>query len=730
MKNLLLFIFSFFILLSSSSLADEGMWIPGHMSKMNYTDMEKLGCKLTPEQIYSINGSSIKDAIFQLIGEGGQGFCTGEIVSEKGLLFTNHHCGYQAIANLSSMENNYLDDGYWARNIDQEIPVPGVSVSRVVRIDNVSDRVLADITDETSESDRSSKISKVISEIEKEATTDTHYKAKVKEMYQGGEYYLFIYEVFGDVRFVGAPPSSIGKFGGDTDNWMWPRHTGDFSIFRVYMSPDGMPTSEFAEDNIPYKPLHYLPISIKGLEEGDFTMIMGFPGETERFLSAAGMVYKRDIFDPTIVNLFGVMLEQMKKHMDANKEIRLALADTYAGFANAHKLFKGEANTLKTTDAIEQRIELEKGFLEWINADSNRKSKYGSVIPTLQEMYGGAEDVTEGLLYVSLGLLQSNSNAMNAQAFMGLESMLEDSKGNAEGIAEFCEEMKLDIDEMFEGYFPDADRDVFSAMLKMYIKDIEAEKRSPVFSEYILSSFKGKTEEESIDKFIDAVYSKSIFTDKERMLDFLNKPKQKTLVKDPIYQYVQGIFSGIFTLQTEYLSFTNEVSVAERLYIEALREYQTDRLFYPDANSTLRLTYGTVKDYDPRDAVHYYEFTYAEGILEKYVPNDLEFDVDPKLVALIQNKDYGRYTDHTGSVPVCFLSDNDITGGNSGSPILNGEGNLIGLAFDGNWEWLCSNLIFSTELQRTINVDSRYVLWIIDKFANAQYIMNELDIRE
>ncbi|HRW21632.1 MAG TPA: S46 family peptidase, partial [Bacteroidales bacterium] len=327
MKNLLLLILSFFMLLSLSSLADEGMWIPGHMSKMNYTDMEKLGCKLTPEQIYSINGSSIKDAIFQLIGEGGQGFCTGEIVSEKGLLFTNHHCGYQAIANLSSMENNYLDDGYWARNIDQEIPVPGVSVSRVVRIDNVTERVLADINDETSESDRSSMISKVIREIEKEATTDNHYKAKVKEMYQGGEYYLFIYEEFGDVRFVGAPPSSIGKFGGDTDNWMWPRHTGDFSIFRVYMAPDGMPTSEYSEDNIPYKPLHYLPISIKGLEEGDFTMIMGYPGQTERYLSSYGMIYKRDFFNPSIVKVLELQLNVLKEEMASDINIRLAYAD-------------------------------------------------------------------------------------------------------------------------------------------------------------------------------------------------------------------------------------------------------------------------------------------------------------------------------------------------------------------------------------------------------------------
>jgi hypothetical protein len=549
-------------------------------------------------------------------------------------------------------------------------------------------------------------------------------------MYQGGEYYLFIYEVFGDVRFVGAPPSSIGKFGGDTDNWMWPRHTGDFSMFRVYMSPDGMPTKGYDEANVPYKPLHFLPISIKGVKEGDFTMIMGYPGETERYLSAAGMVYKRDVFDPVLVELFDTMLKVMKEDMDASDEVRLALSDTYAGFANAHKLFKGEANTLKTTDAIDQRIMFEQGFKEWINADAARKEKYGSVIPTLEEVYGGAGDATRGLLYLSLGLLQGSSVAMNVQGYMGLASMLDDPKGNAESIDAMTADLEVGVEEMFKGYFPNTDKKVFAAMLKLYAKDIDPADRSQVFENYILKNYKGKSECESIDKFVEAVFAKSIFTDENRMRAFLDKPSKKTLEKDPMYQYVSEVFGGVMNLQMAYVSFNDKVSIAERKYIEAMREYQPNHAFYPDANSTLRLTYGSVEDYDPRDAVHYNEFTYAEGILEKYIPNDSEFDLDPKLVDLINKKDYGRYADETGSVPVCFLSNNDITGGNSGSPIINADGHLVGLAFDGNWEWLCSNLIFSTELQRTINVDSRYVLWVIDKFGGAQNIIDELDIRE
>ncbi|HPB05878.1 MAG TPA: S46 family peptidase [Prolixibacteraceae bacterium] len=730
MKKSFYFLMGLLMLVSFTSRADEGMWIPGHMSKMNYADMQKLGCELTPEQIYSINNSSMKDAIFQLLGEGGNGFCTGEIVSTKGLLFTNHHCGYEAIATLSTLENNYLDNGYWARNYGEEISVPGVSVSRVVRIEHVTDRVLAGITAETPGSERDSKIKKAIAEIEKEAKGNTHYEVKVKEMYKGGEYYLFVYEVFGDVRFVGAPPSSIGKFGGDTDNWMWPRHTGDFSMFRVYMSPDGMPTEGYDKNNVPYKPLHYLPISIKGIEEGDFTMIMGYPGETERYLSSAGMEFKRDVFDPALVTLLGTMLDKMKEDMDKDPAIRLALADSYASYANGRKLFDGEMQTLGTTDAIDQRKAYEKGFFEWVNADEQRKKIYGSALESLAADYKTYGDASKSMYYYFLALFQGTSRGMNVLEYFSLAGYLDDPKANKESIDAMVAEFKTGLDDSFAKYFQATDKKVFEAMLNLYIKEIPAAERAEVFANFIFKTYKGKSEQESITKFINDVYARSIFVDKTRLAAFLEKPSKKVLAADPLYKFMESIYGGIMTVQMAYMGVMGKIDESERLYMEAMRKYQPERSFYPDANSTLRLTYGTVQDYDPRDAVQYHWLTYAEGILEKYVPGDLEFDVDPKLIQLIKNKDYGRYADKTGHLPVCFLSNNDITGGNSGSPIINGKGELIGLAFDGNWEWLCSNLIFSIPLQRTINVDSRYVLWVIDKYAGASNIIEELDIRQ
>jgi hypothetical protein len=726
MKKRFTLLFAILFALISYVKADEGMWIPGHISKMNYTNMEKLGLKLTPEEIYSINNSSLKDAIFQLLGEGGAGFCTGEMVSEKGLMFTNHHCGFQAIATLSSTEANYLDDGFWAKSFDEEIPVPNLSVSRVVRIENVTARVLEGVSFDTPENERDKMVNKMISEIEKEAIEGNHYKANVKEMYQGGEYYLFVYEEFGDVRFVGAPPSSIGKYGGDTDNWMWPRHTGDFSIFRVYMSPDGNPTDEYEEANVPYKPLHHLPISIKGIKEGDFTMIMGYPGQTERYLSSFGMEYKMNYFDPIVVRLLGEKLKVMKEFMDADEAIRIDLADTYASLANGHKLFKGEAETLRKTDAIKRRASLQDDFQAWVDKEESRKEKYGEVLSNLESSYTKFGPITESMIYASIGLLQASDQIMMAQQYKGLQKQLE----NKDDVSATIDRMKKSISEKFEGYYPNVDRAVMCKMLKVYAKDIEADKQIKFFTEVLPKQYKGKSLEESIDKFIEAVYTESIFTSEERMMEFLEKPKAKTLSKDPIILMWDSLIGDLMGSQMEYMGLMEKININERDFIAGLREFQPNGSFYPDANSTLRLTYGTVKDYDPADAVHYHEFTYAEGILEKYIPGDDEFDLDPKLVELIENKDYGRYADETGSVPVCFLSDNDITGGNSGSPILNGEGHLIGLAFDGNWEWLCSNLIYSPELQRTINVDSRYVLWVIEKFGGATNIIEELDIIE
>ncbi len=711
--------------------ADEGMWLPNKIAKLNYADMQKLGCKLTAEEIYSINNSSLKDAIFQLQSPEGSGFCTGEIVSNQGLLFTNHHCGYEAIASLSSTEHNYLDDGFWAKNLNEEISAPGIRVTRVVRIEDVTSKVLEGIDEKTNEDERNKLISSRIGEIESKATEGNQYEAAISEMYQGGEYYLFVYEAFGDVRLVGTPPSAIGKFGGDTDNWMWPRHTGDFSIFRVYMSPDGKPTKSYDENNIPYKPLHSLPISIKGVNEGDFTMIMGFPGQTERYLSSYGMTYKRDFFNPAIVSLLDTMLKTQKVEMDANTEIRLKYSNTYAGNANGRKLFDGENQTLKTTDAILQKKNIENEFQKWVNADNNRKEKYGKVLSELEENYKTMGPITKDLLYTSLGLIQGSEMLMNVQIFAPLAKLLlQDLKENRDAIATRAESLKSHTGEMFKDYYPEVDKKVFSAMLKRYINDVEEEKYNEVFTNFIFAEYKAKTNAESIDNFINAVFEKSIFTSEERMLKFLDKPSDKVYYHDPLVLYFDYIMSGIMSAQVAYQTAGTAINTNERLFIEGLREFQTEKTFYPDANSTLRFTYGTVKSYDPADGVHYKYLTYADGILAKEDPTNSEFAVPAELKEKVLKNDYGRYADETGKLPVCFLSDNDITGGNSGSPILNGEGHLIGLAFDGNWEWLCSNLIFSKELQRTINVDSRYVLWVIDELYDCQHIMKELDIRE
>ncbi|MCF0207313.1 MAG: S46 family peptidase [Bacteroidales bacterium] len=672
----------------------------------------------------------MKDAIFQLQSAEGSGFCTGEIVSEKGLLFTNHHCGYESITKHSTTEHNYLDNGFWAKNHGEELSCPWLRVTRVVRIEDVTSRVLNGIDERTKESDRAKQVAKAIAEIEEEATRDNDYEASVEEMYKGGEYYLFVYEAFGDVRLVGAPPSSIGKFGGDTDNWMWPRHTGDFSVFRVYMSPDGKPTKSYDKNNVPYKPLHHLPVSIKGVKEGDFTMIMGYPGSTERFLCSAGMKYKRDYYNPSAVNALGVRLGAMKEDMDENIDIRLALADSYASLANGFKLWGGEVQTLKSTNAIELKEQEEAEFQKWIKEDTRRQEEYGKVLSDLKAAYESFGPATEEMLLISLLLSQGSDHASLALEFMSLNSLLQDEKTNKEGIAAACDEYMAAVPEMFKNYFVGTDKKSFERMLNHYVNTLPAERRNGVFADYIFKNFKGKTEQESIHKFVEAVYTKSIFTDEERMTSFLEKPSGKTLSADPMFAFASGLYGGIFSVQMAYVGPMRKIEVLERTYTKGLREFEKDRVFYPDANSTLRLTYGTVQSYIPRDGVKYKYLTYIDGIIEKEDPSNAEFNVPKELKDLYAKKQFGRYADETGNLPVCFLSDNDITGGNSGSPIINGNGELIGLAFDGNWEWLCSNLIFSPEMQRTINVDARYVLWVIDELYGAKNLIEELDIRK
>ena len=715
-STLLLCLFAGALWLNATPDPDEGMWLPNKIAQLNYGQMQKLGCKLTAEEIYSINHSSLKDAIFQLQSAEGSGFCTGEIVSKEGLLFTNHHCGYESITKLSTTEHNYLDNGYWAKSKEEELSCPWLRVSRVVRIDDVTERVLNGITNETPENERAKKVGEAMKQIIEEAKKDNDYEASVEEMYKGGEYYLFVYEIFGDVRFVGAPPSSIGKFGGDTDNWMWPRHTGDFSVFRVYMSPDGKPSKEFDK-------------TIKGVKEGDFTMIMGYPGSTERFLCSYGMKYKRDWYNPSAVNALGVKLGAMKEDMDANDNIRLAMADTYASLANGHKLWGGEIETLKTTNAIQLKEKEEADFQKWANENENRKKLYGTVLDDLKKAYESYGEATQDMLLISLLLSQGSDMTMNSLQMFMLSRLLEDPKGNSDQIKSFCDDYAKDVDEMFKNYYVNTDKKSLERMLNHYIKTIPSNRRVSAFDDYIFSKFKGATEEESISKFVNAVYTKSIFTDKKRLNAFLAKPKKKVLDADPLFSFAKSVYGGIMPLQMAFVGPMNQIAILERVYTQGLREFEKDRVFYPDANSTLRLTYGTVESYTPKGKPRYEYMTHIDGIIKKENPNDPEFIVPKELKELYNKKQYGRYADETGNLPVCFLSNNDITGGNSGSPIINGNGELVGLAFDGNWEWLCSNLIFSPELQRTINVDARYVLWVIDELYGAKNIISELDIR-
>ncbi len=731
MKYLKFFVVGLFMFVSAQlSRADEGMWLPNLIAKLNYADMQRLGCKLTPEEIYSINHSSIKDAILQLMNENNGeyiGFCTGEIVSGQGLIFTNHHCAYDAVAKLSTLEHDYLANGFWAKNLSEELPAEGLCVSRIVRIEDVTARVFQNIKNDTKEEERRKLIRKAIEEIEKEAKEGTHYHAKVKGVFAGNEYYLFVYEIFKDVRLVGVPPSSIGKFGGDTDNWMWPRHTGDFAVFRVYTAPDGKPAT-YSKDNVPYKPLYHLPISIKGVKPNDFTFIMGYPGQTERYLTAAGMEYKRDVYNPTLIKLVGIKLNIWKKYMDTSKEIQLALASDYAALANGYKLWQGEVLTLAKTDAIDKRRQYDTQLQAWI--DAGRKDKYGNIIQDYNETYKALADPIRHLIYFSFGILQGSSQIMSIQEFLALEPLLKNKKENEKQLEETIKQLKKKSETMFKEYYPQIDRECFKAMLLAYLNDIPKDQQLSFFTNDFPKKYKGKTSEEKVDNLLNTIYTKSIFTDKQRMQKFLDNPSIDVLQNDPLVLLQKSLLGEYqFKLIPAYQQANAKFQVLDRKYFEAIREYEPNKAFYPDANSTFRLTYGTIQPYKPRDAVYYNYITYLDGVIEKWDDSNPEFKVHPRLIELYNKKDFGRYADETGKLPVAFISDNDITGGNSGSPIMNANGELIGIAFDGNWDWLCSNFIYSKELQRTINVDIRYVLWVIEKFAGSYHIMNELTIR-
>jgi len=713
------------MMIAGSVRADEGMWLPMFVERLNYVDMQKMGLQLTPEELYSINHSSLKDAIVGLGGEAKPRgfFCTGEIVSEKGLLFTNHHCGYSAIQKLSSVEHDYLKDGFWAKNFSEELPAPEMTASFLIRMEDVTNDILGVVTNDMDWNARNKAINAKIRDLEAEASEDGKYNPVVKGFFEGNEYYMFVYQVYTDVRLVGVANSSIGKFGGDTDNWMWPRHTGDFSIFRVYADKDGNP-ADYSTDNVPLTPKHHLPISLDGVQQDDFTMIWGFPGSTQRYMSSYGIDYNVDTFYPIIIDIFGKQLEVMDEFMQKDDAINLMYADNHAGLANTWKNFIGQCTMLRKNKVSEAKVALENNYRLWMN--HNEKVEYVNALPNLKEAYEKLAKIAKYVYYPNFTAQMGPAGF--ASAFQGY-AMAAESKDKEAMAAAVMELQGMDVDAMFAETDPQVEHKMFAEMLKLYRKAFDEAELPEFFSKVIDKKFKG-----DIDAFADYVYENSIFATPESIKAFIAKPNIKKLKKDYAYQINTELTEVIVNAVPEYRAAMTATQQNDHLFVKGLREYyaatQPEKSLYPDANSTMRMSYGSVKDYMPADAVHYDYVCTANGILEKYVPGDYEFDAPQRLIELIEKKDFGPYADENGDLVVCFLSTNDITGGNSGSPIMNGKGELIGLAFDGNWEAMSGDVNFEPRLQRTINVDARYVLFIIDKYAGATNLIDELDIRK
>jgi len=718
-KRIIVLFVAIFVAFTSTVKADEGMWILSLIHK-NYEDMKKQGFKLTANDVYNINKASLKDAICGLSNERfPMGFfCSAEIVSGQGLLLTNHHCGYESIQNHSSVEHDYLSDGFWAFSKDQELSNDDMCASFLVRIDDVSDRVLKDVTEELSYDKRQTLINKAIKEIVKESKKDNSYNVEVKDMFAGNQYFLFVFETFKDVRLVGAPPSSIGKFGGDTDNWMWPRHTGDFSMFRVYCAPDGKP-AKYSKDNIPYQPKEFLPVSIKGVDKGDFAMVMGFPGQTERYMTSFGVKEKIDILNPTAIKIRTKKLDLMKQDMDASNKVRIQYASKYAQTANYWKYFIGESKGLRKLNIIEQKQELEKQFTDWLNASPDRQKLYGTVLSSIEKNYTENKEKSLGYQYVIEGLFQGGEIIAFPLQSMQLYRALSAEKPDAATIKTFTDNLREAGKNYFKDYNASTDKKIFAALLKIYYEDVPQVYQLEIFST-VQKKYKG-----DFARYAEDVFKKSIFADETRFSAFLDNPSKKALDNDMAFVVSQQALQQYFSLGN---SASDEFENATRLFEKGIMEMQAGKLFYPDANSTIRLTYGTVGDYKPADAVQYHFYTTLSGIMEKEDSTNDEFVVPAKLKELYNKKDFGQYASPNNDLRICFTTNNDITGGNSGSAVINGNGELIGIAFDGNWEAMSGNIAFENTLQKCINVDIRYVLFIIDKYAGAHNLINEMKL--
>ncbi len=698
-------------------IADEGMWLPLFLKAMNESDMQSKGLKLSADDIYSINKSSLKDAIVHFGGG-----CTAEIISEQGLMFTNHHCGYGQIQAHSSVENDLLTNGFWAKSQAEELTNPGLTATLIVRMEDVTSKILENITIGMTEALREKKINEAMALIIKEATKDTHYGAYIRPFFYGNEYYMFVTETFKDIRLVGAPPSSIGKFGGDTDNWMWPRHTGDFSVFRIYANKDNKP-AEYSKDNVPYKPKYVIPISIKGVEENDFTMVYGFPGRTTEYLSSFAVNLIMNESDPAKVKIREKRLSIWDADMKASDKVRIQYAAKYAGIANYWKKWDGEIRGLKKADAINKKILFEQDFLLKVNTDDDAKGKYGNLFSDLQKLHAEISPWNKQRDYHSEAIMGIEGVTV-ASYFLNLIDSLKTGK-KAKSFQKNLDKIKTDASALYKNYNAATDEKICAAMLKLFVDNIELSQRASIFLE-IDKKYKG-----DFEKYAKDIYSKSMFVSEDKVMAAIADMDKnyKKVDKDPIFKLMRSCLTKYRSeISPKYAELDGKITILNRLYMKAMRELITTKKYYPDANSTLRVAYGKVEGYEPRDGVHYNYFTTLDGVMEKENPAVDEFVVAPKLKELYLKKDYGQYANKSGDLPLAFCASNHTTGGNSGSPVFNGDGQLIGTNFDRNWEGTMSDIFFNPDQVRNIVLDVRFTLFVIDKFAGAGYLLNEMKL--
>jgi len=716
MKKITLVLFALLTVLSFQGRADEGMWLPLFIQRLNYVDMQKEGLHLTAEEIYSINHSSLKDAI--IIFGGG---CTGEIVSPNGLIFTNHHCGYGSIQAQSTVDHDYLSNGFWATRYEEELPNPGLRASFLVSMQDVTAAVLDGVNTKMTETERADKIRENSRKVQSSNTKGTQYEARVTPFFNGNEYYLFLYEVYKDVRLVGAPPSSIGKFGADTDNWMWPRHTGDFSVFRVYASKDNKP-ADYAVDNVPLKSKKFLPVSIKEKKIGDFAMIMGYPGRTDRYATSYTINYISEKNNPMAVKIRTKKLDILQQDMAANAEVRIKYASKYAGSANYWKKWSGQMKGLKKLDVYNQKKQIEDKFLIWVKADKDRTAKYSEALPDIASAYETINKYEAAVRYNAEAINGGCEIISFSRNFNKLADELAKPKPDQKLVESLAKDATRASERYFKNYNTPTDVKLLAAMLQLFYTDVPKDMQ-PAYLEKIHQKYKG-----DFSAYAKDVFSKTIFGTKANVDLFLANPKLKALQKDPVWPLQKSFAANAIIIDSLVKPSNDLLTKGRRLFMEGLLEMNKGQVMYPDANSSMRLTYGQVLDYSPADAVEYNFVTTLDGVMAKEDPSNPEFVVPEKLKQLYKAKDYGRYGEN-GKMVVGFLTNNDITGGNSGSPVLNGDGQLIGLAFDGNWEAISGDYAFEPALQRTISVDIRYVLFIIEKYAGATNLIKELDIR-